>query len=341
MSNKWYNMKTITDAKGEATPEAEVFLYDNIGGYGITANDFIAELKELGDVETINLRIASGGGSIVEGNTIYNALKRHGAKVITHIDSLAASMASVIAMAGDEVHMAANALFMIHNPWTMTFGDAEDLRKEADLLDQMKAGILGSYSRSNYDPEKLNELMDAETWLTAEEAIDAGFIDVIEGANLAAASITELDLKEFTLPVDKIVASVNQKHRAEVEEINAELTSTNNQLALNATEIAALGEQITSLQIEADESKACIQEMNTTHKEELEQANEVTESAVSAKAAELLALQSQDAVVDDGGNEPSEPSAILSKYESLKNDREARLEFFKENKSVILAEQSK
>ena len=80
----------------------------------------LTKLKELGDVDTINLRIASGGGSIVEGNTIFNALKRHGAKVVTHIDSLAASMASVIAMAGDEVHMAANGLFMIHNPWTMS-----------------------------------------------------------------------------------------------------------------------------------------------------------------------------------------------------------------------------
>ena len=142
-------MDRKTDAEGNQSTEAEISIYDSIGGFGVSANEFIDELKGLGDVETINLRIASGGGSIVEGNTIFNALKRHSAKVVTHVDSLAASMASVIAMAGDEIHMAANALLMIHNPWTMSMGGAEQLRKDADLLDKMEANIRTSYARSN------------------------------------------------------------------------------------------------------------------------------------------------------------------------------------------------
>ena len=87
IENKWFAMSQPVNADGEKLPEAEISIYDQIGGFGVSANDFIDELKALGDVETINLRIASGGGSIVEGNTIYNALKRHSAKVITHIDS--------------------------------------------------------------------------------------------------------------------------------------------------------------------------------------------------------------------------------------------------------------
>ena len=113
IENKWFAMSPSNPSEDKPS-SAEISIYDQIGGFGVSANDFIDELKELGDVEQINLRISSGGGSIVEGNTIFNALKRHGAKVITHVDSLAASMASVIAMAGDEIHMAENALLMIH-----------------------------------------------------------------------------------------------------------------------------------------------------------------------------------------------------------------------------------
>ena len=157
MQNKWFDMSQPVNADGAQLPEAEISIYDQIGGFGISANDFIAGLKALGDVETINLRIASGGGSIVEGNTIYNALKRHSARVVTHIDSLAASMASVIAMAGDEIRMADNALLMIHNPWTMSMGGAEQLRKDADLLDKMEANIRISYGRSNKSAEEIDE----------------------------------------------------------------------------------------------------------------------------------------------------------------------------------------
>ena len=199
----WFAM-----SQTEETGEAEISIYDNIGGFGITANEFIDELKALGDVSTINLRIASGGGSIVEGNTIFNALKRHEARVVTHIDSLAASMASVIAMAGDEVRMAENALLMIHNPWTMSMGGAEQLRKDADLLDKMEANIRTAYSRSNLSVEEIDAAMEEETYYTAAEALELGFIDAIDGANPAAASIADMEtIQEFNkLPQAKLDA---------------------------------------------------------------------------------------------------------------------------------------
>ena len=119
-NNTWYNM---TAAEGETS--AEISIYDAIGSFDVNAKQFVDELKEI-NADTINLRINSPGGSVIDGNAMFNALQRHPAKVVTHIDGLAASMASVIAMAGDEVHMADNALLMIHNPWTFSMGDADN-----------------------------------------------------------------------------------------------------------------------------------------------------------------------------------------------------------------------
>ena len=230
--NKWFAMSRKTDAQGKESSGAEISINDNIGGWGITANDFIAELKDLGDVDTINVRISSGGGSIVEGNAIFNALKRHPAKVVTHIDSLAASMASVIAMAGDEVRMAANGLFMIHNPWTASIGGAEKLRKDADLLDKMGNNIRNSYDRSNLSVDELSAAMDKETFYTADEALEAGFIDSISDANFAAASIGDFETaKDFKIPQAKIDGIMIKMQAKQLEVANAQLADISKMLA--------------------------------------------------------------------------------------------------------------
>lgn len=198
---KWFDIKAYKandDNKEKIYSSIDLYIYDEIGGYGVQANAFVKALNEYKDADTINVRINSGGGSVIAGSVIYNALKRHKGKVITHIDGLSASMASVIAMVGDEVRMAENALLMIHNPWTQSQGEAEDLRKEADLLDKIKETLLTAYKRSNYTEEELSELMDAETWFTAKEALESGFIDVIDGATekVAWSRIKDYDLPE-------------------------------------------------------------------------------------------------------------------------------------------------
>jgi ATP-dependent protease ClpP protease subunit/tetrahydromethanopterin S-methyltransferase subunit B len=208
---KWFDIKAYTDGgdKEKKTYNSiDLYIYDEIGGYGVQANAFVKALNEYKDADTINVRINSGGGSVIAGSVIYNALKRHNAKVITHIDGLSASMASVIAMVGDEVRMAENALLMIHNPWTQSQGEADDLRKEADLLDKIKETLLTAYKRSNYSEVELSELMDAETWFTAKEALEAGFIDVIDGATekVAWSRIKDYDLPE---PKQELVAVEN------------------------------------------------------------------------------------------------------------------------------------
>jgi len=198
---KWFDIKAYKandDNKEKIYSSIDLYIYDEIGGYGVQANAFVKALNEYKDADTINVRINSGGGSVIAGSVIYNALKRHKGKVITHIDGLSASMASVIAMVGDEVRMAENALLMIHNPWTQSQGEADDLRKEADLLDKIKETLLTAYKRSNYTEEELSELMDAETWFTAKEALESGFIDVIDGATekVAWSRIKDYDLPE-------------------------------------------------------------------------------------------------------------------------------------------------
>jgi ATP-dependent protease ClpP protease subunit len=181
---RWFAFRNATDS------EVEIYLYDEIGFWGTGAKEFIAELRQHAG-KHVHLRINSPGGEVIEGTAIYNALKRHAAGVTVHIDAMAASMASVIAMAGSPVFMADNALFMIHDPYTFAAGTSEELRKSADLLDTMKGNLVRSYVSKTGLPEKeIEEMMAAETWLGATEAVALGFADAIEDGVQAAASMS-------------------------------------------------------------------------------------------------------------------------------------------------------
>jgi ATP-dependent Clp endopeptidase proteolytic subunit ClpP len=188
MTQKWYAFKNSSDKSGEI----ELSIYDEIGAFGIGAKEFIAELREYKG-QHVHVRINSPGGEIIDGSAIANALNRHEGGVTVHIDGLAASMASYIAMSGKPTYMSENALLMIHNPWTLAAGEAEDLRKQADLLDTMKSTLVRGYQRKSGMPaEEISRLMDEETWLTALEATALGFVDAIEDGIPAAASAKDL-----------------------------------------------------------------------------------------------------------------------------------------------------
>lgn len=174
---KWFEIVNKAD-------KAEIWIYEFIGedfwtGDGVTAKGFQKELSGI-KASQIDLHINSPGGEVFDGITIYNLLKQHAAKVTTYIDGLAASIASVIALAGDEVYMAENALFMIHRPWGIAAGDADDMRKMADSLDKVAGSILLAYTgKTEKEEADIAELMAAETWMTAAEALEYGFIDNI------------------------------------------------------------------------------------------------------------------------------------------------------------------
>lgn len=155
----------------------------------VSANSLVKQLEALGDVERIDVFINSYGGEVAEGLAIYNALRRHKAKVVTHCEGFACSIASVIFMAGDERIMNESSLLMIHNAWTIADGNAEQLRKCADDLEKITAASVTAYkAHSNLSEEEIKALMDAESWILPEEAIEYGFATAIDKAKTKNAS---------------------------------------------------------------------------------------------------------------------------------------------------------
>lgn len=184
---------------------AEILLYEDIGeGWmgGISAKRFAEELKDLGKLNDINVRINSYGGSVHDGIAIYNTLIKNGARITVDIDGIAASIASVIAMAGEEINMAANGFMMIHDPWSLAMGSAEDFRREADVLDKHRDVLLDTYMlKASFERDKISDMMSDETWLTADEALEAGLITkVTDEAKLAACANPEFLKRMHHLP---------------------------------------------------------------------------------------------------------------------------------------------
>lgn len=174
--------------KAEASPtEATVYLYDAIVNTadeaaffgGVDPKSFIESIKAI-DAPVINLRINCPGGSVFAGRAMEQALREHPAKVIAHVDGYSASAASFLMMAADEIVMASGAMVMIHKAWTMAYGNADDLMQTADLLDKIDSTLVDTYAaRTLQDPKQIQDWMAAETWFTAQEAVDAGFADKV------------------------------------------------------------------------------------------------------------------------------------------------------------------
>ncbi|MDR1978554.1 MAG: Clp protease ClpP [Synergistaceae bacterium] len=180
-------------AKNET--EAEIILFDDIGKWwgGKSAKDFVKEIKDLGDITKINLRINSGGGDVFEAQAMYSYLRTHKAHKTVRIDGLAASAASFLAMAGDKIVMPSNALMMIHNPATIVWGEAEEMRKVAEFLDKVRDTIAAVYmAKTGLPEEKIKSMMDDETWMDADEALSLGFCDETDDAIEIAASARSL-----------------------------------------------------------------------------------------------------------------------------------------------------
>lgn len=172
----WFNIAKTSDSS------AEIAIYNDIGMWGIQSSDFKAALDGVGDVSDLTIRINSYGGEVFVGFAIYNLIKEHKATTKTMIvDGVAASIASVIALSGTSLKMPKNSFLMIHNPSVFVGGDAKDLRDAADMLDKLKATIVDIYKSKNItlSKNKLDEMMDAETWITAEEAKKYGFADEV------------------------------------------------------------------------------------------------------------------------------------------------------------------
>lgn len=183
----WYSVKAVGDAGQRSI---EIYVYGEIGTWGITANQFVQDLRAMDDgVSPVVAAFNSIGGDLFDGLAIHNALSRLGERCTARIDALAASAASVAACGAHKVVIAANAMLMIHNPWTFAGGDAEDFRRVADVLDQTLEAIIAAYKSKapNIDEAELRRLVNAETWLTANEAVALGLADEVgEGVTVKA-----------------------------------------------------------------------------------------------------------------------------------------------------------
>jgi ATP-dependent Clp endopeptidase proteolytic subunit ClpP len=359
MSRHWYAIQQTEDG------EAEVSIYDEIGFGGVTAKSFLAELKKLSG-QRVHLRINSVGGSVVEGAAIYNALRRHKGGLVVHIDALAASMASVIAMAGDETLIADNALVMIHNPWGMTMGDADELRKEADILDKLKATLVNAYVRkTGMEAEQVAQMMDDETWLDATEAVALGFADAIEDGIEAAASITpEAARARFDTFQNSMARKTTKTIKAEeaapaevvaepiVEApVADEAVDTSSEDTMNAelqAKVDALQADLAA-KVEADTVRAQADEVTAKELETLKAEVERLTAESASKDEEITALlaasksagEQAAAIVASVGLEPvavvsAEPELTPAQIFNSLSGAEA-VEYFRNNKRQIMA----
>ena len=218
----WYEIKAL---KADADERAEIYVYGNIGDKwdenGVIAADFVRDIAAL-DVAGITLRINSFGGSVPDGLAIYNALKRHPAPVDVIVDGVAISCASYIAMAGDTITFAENAQMMIHAPWSFAMGNAAELREQADVLDRYAKAMAGAYADKSglaADAILADYLDGKDHWLSAQEALDAGFADAIsEPMKIAASLARSFDLSRFAAPQATPAAAITPEKEKTMNE---------------------------------------------------------------------------------------------------------------------------
>jgi ATP-dependent protease ClpP protease subunit len=214
----WYALH----ASGEAAERViEVFVYGEIGGWGITANQFVQDLRAMDDgVSPVIAAFNSIGGDLFDGLAMHNALSRLGERCTGRIDALAASAASVAVCGAHKVVIASNAMLMIHNPWTYAAGDAEDFRKVAAVLDQTMEAIIAAYKAKapDIDEAELRRLVAAETWLTANEAVALGLADEVgDGIKVKACLGQGGVLQRYQHAPAELLAQIDEPPEADPE----------------------------------------------------------------------------------------------------------------------------
>ena len=180
LKKKFYDFVVSADKR-----TADLFIFGEITSWrwydgDVSASSFQKDLESIGQVDTLNIHINSCGGNVFEGIAIFNLIKQYNANKNVYIDGIAGSIASVIAMAGDNIYMSNTSIIMIHNCWTWTSGNAEDLRKTADDMDKVMKALKNAYlAKVNIKEERLQELLDEESYLTADECLEMGFCSEI------------------------------------------------------------------------------------------------------------------------------------------------------------------
>ena len=212
--------------------EAEIIIYAGIGqswwddGSMISAKQFSDELKKIPDtVNTLNVRINSPGGDVFDGIAIYNRLKQHKAKKVIYIDGLAASIASIIALAGDEINMGEGALYMIHLPWTFAMGDRKDLDSTINRLMDIEEQMVGIYAKkTKLERSEVRSMLEEETWMSADEAIEKGFVTKKVDDTVAIAASAIKNSKWFSKKPEKYFSDT-EATQTKIKELKEKIAS--------------------------------------------------------------------------------------------------------------------
>lgn len=230
----WYQFRNV------ASDEAELFLYDEIGGWGTLAEDFISELKAITSPK-LRVRVSSPGGSVFEGVALANALRAHPAEVTVQVDGIAASIASVIAMAADRVVVQPQAMVMIHDASGVCLGNAQDMQDMAALLDKISDNIADAYSaKAGGTRDEWRTRMRTESWFTAEEAVEAGLADEMMPARKAQPNEAEPEMRTFDLAAYGYTGPRAEQPKAEGVELERESHTLHEDIrSLIGEEIAA------------------------------------------------------------------------------------------------------
>jgi ATP-dependent protease ClpP protease subunit len=323
------------DNKADDPTVADIHIIDFIGDWiddlfkrngfldlGTTAREFADLLAKLPDsVNTIRVHINSPGGDVMAGVNIANALRDQqaskGRTVETYIDGIAASIASVIAMAGSKVFIADNALVMVHNPWSVAIGEAKDMRKSADVLDTVREQIIATYKwHTDLSDEEIVALMDAETWMTADEAIAKGFAtDKVEGLK-AAASISPKALTALKVPeqykarVEAFIAKPEQPAPAPQPAAAADVLRACHESGLDL----AFAQALLDGNVTAAEAATRITAEKDTRAKAKQRADAITAACAALKLPERASLYIASALsLDDVKKDLANLTAMLDK----------------------------
>ena len=285
------------------------------------AGYFNEQLKALGDINLLELHINSPGGSVFDGIAIYNALVQHPATVHVYVDGIAASIASVIAMAGDKIYMPSNTMLFIHEPWMYTAGNADDLRKDADMLDKNKEAIINSYLRHlKGTSDSISAMMEEETWMTAQEAaIHFNNVTVLhqEAEVTASLDIHNLGVKA-KLP-KQVAAFLEKEVPQDKEGLGAKIVKH-----LNRKGFAKAAKTVQADLLELEESKTQPEANDMTDQEKADLKAEIVQASAEAVAGAIPSAVTQaliDAkVIPDPANVEEDEMPIA--FEGDPNKRE-------------------
>ena len=248
--NRWSGVSAAVDASENSISILDVIGFDWRTGEGVTAKRISAALRSIGPGKDVDVLINSPGGNMFEGVSIYNLLREHKGKVTVKIVGLAASAASIIAMAGDEIQIGKSSFMMIHNSWNRVVGNRHDLREMADFVEPFDESMAGVYSdRSGISVDEIKTMMDDETWLNGESAVEKGFADLLLSSDITDSSSS----KTSASAVRRVEAALRSSGmpRSEamklINEFKSGLSDSPKNSLSDSADIAAINELIQSL----------------------------------------------------------------------------------------------